>query len=62
MNHKNCVEDSDKSLKDILKTNCLANEEKSFDGMTVLLRKDFRQILPIIVGESKEETIDASIN
>ncbi|XP_020113189.1 uncharacterized protein LOC109727463 [Ananas comosus] len=46
MNHKNCFEALDRTLKDILELDDSNAGEKMFGGKTVLLGGDFRQILP----------------
>ncbi|XP_020082082.1 uncharacterized protein LOC109705725 [Ananas comosus] len=55
MNHRNCFEALDKSLQDILQTAEEVAEEKLFGGKTVLLGGDFRQILPFIVGGTRQD-------
>ena len=62
MNHKNCFEALDRSLKDILQSDNPDIDEKPFGGKIVLLDRDFKQILPIIVGGGGAKIIDASIN
>ncbi|KAB2623401.1 hypothetical protein D8674_039392 [Pyrus ussuriensis x Pyrus communis] len=62
MNHKHCFEVLDKSLSDIMShLNGLQNNIP-FGGKTLLLGGDFRQILPVIPGGSKEDIINASLN
>ena len=53
---KHCFEALDKSTKDLFN-----DFEKPFGGMSVLLGGDFRQILPVKLGEEKEAIINASI-
>ncbi|CAL9013876.1 unnamed protein product, partial [Prunus brigantina] len=57
MNHKHCFEALDKSLRDIL-----SHQNAPFGGKPFLLGGDFRQILPVIPGGTREEIIDASLN
>ncbi|XP_073266985.1 uncharacterized protein [Populus alba] len=54
MNNRFCFEALDKSLRDVLRLN------NPFGGKSVLLGGDFRQILPVIPGGTKEEIINAS--
>ncbi|KAJ6951656.1 hypothetical protein NC653_040948 [Populus alba x Populus x berolinensis] len=54
MNNRYCFEALDKSLRDVLKLN------NPFGGKSVLLGGDFRQILLVIPGGTKEEIINAS--
>ena len=62
MNHKHCFEALDKSLSDILSHSNNSNKSAPFGGKPFLLGGDFRQILPVIPGGTKEEIIDASLN
>nr|CAD1829800.1 unnamed protein product [Ananas comosus var. bracteatus] len=61
MNHRNCFEALDKSLRDLLSENDDSVEGKLFGDKTMVLGGDFRQILPVIVGESRQDIIDAPI-
>jgi hypothetical protein len=54
MNNRFCFKALDKSLRDVLRLN------NPFGGKSVLLGGDFRQILPVIPGGTKEEIINAS--
>ncbi|XP_034918726.1 uncharacterized protein [Populus alba] len=54
MNNRFCFEALDRSLRDVLRLN------NPFGGKSVLLGGDFRQILPVIPGGTKEEIINAS--
>ena len=62
MNHRNCFEALDKSLKDILNTGDSQASEKPFGRMVVLLEGYFRHILLVMVRGSRMDTIDASIS
>ena len=62
MNHRNCFEVLDRSLKDILQLDNPDIDEKSFGGKTILLGRDFRQILLVVFRGRRVEKIDASIN
>ncbi|CAL9026296.1 unnamed protein product, partial [Prunus brigantina] len=62
MNHKHYFEALDKSLRDILSHVNDSNQNAPFGGKPFLLGGDFRQILPVIPGGTREEIIDASLN
>ncbi|CAN6678727.1 unnamed protein product [Malus baccata var. baccata] len=62
MNHKHCFEALDKSLYDIMSHLNDSQGNTPFGGKTLLLGGDFRQILPVIPGGSKEDIINASLN
>lgn len=57
MYNKYCFDALDKTMQD-LRNNFI----HPFGGMTIILGDDFRQILPIILGDTKENIIDASIS
>ena len=52
----------DKTLRDILGYPNVANRERMFGGMTVLLGGDFRQILPVIPKAKRQEVVKSCIN
>lgn len=52
----------DKTLKDILGYPNVANRERIFGGMNVLLGGDFRQILPVIPKAKRREVVKSCIN
>ncbi|XP_066384880.1 uncharacterized protein [Miscanthus floridulus] len=61
MTHRHCFESLDHSMHDILgetNSSCFNN---LFGGKTVVLGGDFRQVLPMVEGSSRLDTIDASI-
>ncbi|XP_020082250.1 uncharacterized protein LOC109705878 [Ananas comosus] len=60
MNHRNCFEALDRSLRDILCTEETI-PENVFGGKTVVLGGHFRQILPVIVGGKRQDIVNASI-
>ena len=62
MNHRNYFEALDKFLKDILQNGDSVTLKKPFRGKVVLLGRDFRQNLSIVVGENRTDTVDASIS
>ena len=55
MQHRHCVEAVDHTLKNIYHTN------KSFGGITVVLSKDFSQILLVVLIGVREQIIGASL-
>ena len=62
MCNKYCFESLDKSLCDILSHSNNTQTDIPFGGKPILLGGDFRQILPIIPGGTKEQIIKASLN
>lgn len=61
MMHRHCFESLDRSTHDILSQMDPSNSDRLFGGKTVLLGGDFRQVLPIVEGGSRLDTVDASI-
>ncbi|KAM5549294.1 hypothetical protein ABKV19_000622 [Rosa sericea] len=62
MCNKYCFEALDKSLRDILSNPNSIQVDKPFGGKPILLGGDFRQILPVITGGTKEQIIEATLN
>ncbi|KEH36616.1 PIF1-like helicase [Medicago truncatula] len=62
MMHKHCFEALDRSLRDVLKTVDKRNKDIPFGGKVVVLGGDFRQILPVMLGSTRPEFVNASIN
>ncbi|XP_020090329.1 uncharacterized protein LOC109711570 [Ananas comosus] len=62
MNHRNCFEALDRSLRDILQSDDGNIEQKLFGGKTIVFGGDFRQILPVIIGGTRQDIVNASIN
>ncbi|XP_057734536.1 uncharacterized protein LOC130949970 [Arachis stenosperma] len=62
MLNKFCFEVLDKCLKDVLRFDHGYNPDALFGGKVVVLRGDFRQILPVIPRGSREEIVHACIN
>ncbi|KAM0931492.1 hypothetical protein ACQ4PT_000481 [Festuca glaucescens] len=56
-----CFEALDRTLRDVLSCNDSAKSSLPFGGKTVILGGDFRQVLPVIEGGSRNEIIDASL-
>ena len=61
MSHKHCFEALDRSLRDILAVEDTRNASLPFGGKPMLLGGDFRQVLPIIQGGDRTETMKASL-
>ncbi|XP_026379526.1 ATP-dependent DNA helicase PIF4-like [Papaver somniferum] len=57
MMHRNALEVVDKTLKFLMD-----DSDKIFGGKTVLLGGDFRKVLPVIRGGTREDIVSASIN
>lgn len=62
MAHHHTFEAVDRTLKDILSVGDKTALTKPFGGKTVLLGGDFRQILPVIPQETRQEIVCAAIN
>lgn len=62
MTHRHCFEALDRTLRDILRSNDISNEEKVFGGIVVVFGGDFRQILPVIPKGSRHDIVNASLN
>ncbi|XP_072058211.1 uncharacterized protein [Arachis hypogaea] len=62
MLNKFCFEVLDKCLKDVLRFDHGYNPDALFSGKVVVLRGDFRQILPVIPRGSRKEIVHACIN
>ncbi|CAI0396898.1 unnamed protein product [Linum tenue] len=61
MTHRFCFEALNKTLCDLMGVPFSGPTFRPFGGKTVLLGGDFRQILPVIPGGGREETLNASI-
>ncbi|XP_015961848.1 uncharacterized protein LOC107485826 [Arachis duranensis] len=59
---KYCYETLDKCLRDILRCSDSYNAHLPFGGKVIVLRGDFRQILPMIPRGSRQDIIQSSIN
>ncbi|GAB2285927.1 hypothetical protein Dimus_039733 [Dionaea muscipula] len=55
MQHKHCLEAVDRTLRD------MCNCDKPFGGITVVLGRDFRQILPVVPKGLREQIVSASL-
>ncbi|PRQ34232.1 putative DNA helicase [Rosa chinensis] len=62
MCNKHCFEALDKSLRDILSNPNNIEHDKPFGGKPILLGGDFRQILHVITGGTKEQIIEVTLN
>lgn len=58
MMSKHCFENLDRSLRDIIRN----KEDTPFGGKVVVFGGDFRQILPVINGGGRSQTVMASLN
>ena len=61
MNNRCCFEALDRSLRDVLTNGNDLPNDKPFGGKSILLGGDFRQILPVIPGGTKEDIVHASL-
>ncbi|KAM0822262.1 hypothetical protein ACQ4PT_071604 [Festuca glaucescens] len=61
MTSRYCFEALDRTLRDVLSANDSAKSALPFGGKTVIFGGDFRQVLPVIEGGSRNEIIDASL-
>ncbi|GAV80255.1 LOW QUALITY PROTEIN: PIF1 domain-containing protein, partial [Cephalotus follicularis] len=61
MNHKNCFEALDKSLRDVLTREDTNMSDKPF-GEKCMLGCDFRQILLVVSGGSHEDIVSSSMS
>ena len=61
MTHRHCFESLDPSMHDILGETDSSCFNSLFGGKTMVLGGDFRQVLPMVEGGSRLDTIDASI-
>ena len=55
MSHKHVVETVDRTLRDITQV------EQTFGGITTLFGGDFRQILPVILGGTRAQIVNATL-
>ncbi|KAK1603462.1 hypothetical protein QYE76_037774 [Lolium multiflorum] len=61
MTSRYCFEALDRTLRNVLSANDPAKAALPFGGKTVIFGGDFRQVLPVIEGGSRNEIIDASL-
>ncbi|XP_057758179.1 uncharacterized protein LOC130977302 [Arachis stenosperma] len=62
MVNKYGIEALDRTMRDILRFNNSRSEEQPFGGKTIVFGGDFRQILPVIPKETRQEIVNAIIN
>ncbi|XP_012840830.1 PREDICTED: uncharacterized protein LOC105961134 [Erythranthe guttata] len=62
MIHKHCFNVVHQSLEDILSQFDPENENKPFDGKTFVFRGDFRQILYVVLKETRQQVVLVRIN
>ncbi|XP_028944574.2 uncharacterized protein [Malus domestica] len=61
MNHKQCFETLDRSLRDVLKGSKPGFDNLPFGGKPILFGGDFRQILPVVPNGTKADIVEASL-
>ncbi|XP_071732974.1 uncharacterized protein [Rutidosis leptorrhynchoides] len=62
MVNKMCVEELDRSMRDICRQSNPDSMDTLFGGKTFVFGGDFRQILPVIQKGKREDIVDASLN
>ncbi|XP_023741419.1 uncharacterized protein LOC111889499 [Lactuca sativa] len=62
MIHKHAFEALDQTLKDIFKCHNPRNETLPFGGKVIVFGGDFRQILSVIPGGSRQDIVNASLS
>nr|XP_043630002.1 ATP-dependent DNA helicase PIF1-like [Erigeron canadensis] len=62
MMHRHCFEALDRTMRDIIPSTHSKDAEKPFGGKVVVFGGDFRQVLPVIPGASRNEVVNASLN
>ncbi|KAL7601903.1 hypothetical protein Lser_V15G26956 [Lactuca serriola] len=62
MVHKHAFEALDRTLKDILKCVNPTNSNIPFGGKVIVFGGDFRQILPVVPGGSRQNIVNASLS
>jgi hypothetical protein len=61
MTHRRCFEAVDRSMRDILSVNDASKKLLPFGGKTIVLGGDFRQVLPVVEGASRTETLNSAL-
>ncbi|XP_052625895.1 uncharacterized protein LOC111907790 [Lactuca sativa] len=61
MVHKHAFEALDRALKDVCKFDKSSNSKIPFGGKVIVFGRDFRQILPIVQGGSRQNIVNASL-
>ncbi|XP_023730507.1 uncharacterized protein LOC111878236 [Lactuca sativa] len=62
MVHKHASQALDRTLKDLLKCVNPTNSNIPFRGKVIVFRGDFRQILPVVPGGSRQNIVNASLS
>ena len=62
MMHKHCFEALDRSLRDVIGTTNPNEKDMPFGGKVIVFGGDFRQILPVIPGGTRQDIVHASLN
>jgi hypothetical protein len=61
MTHRHCFEAVDRSMRDVLSANDASKKLLPFGGKTVVLGGDFRQVLPVVEGASRSQTLNSAL-
>ena len=62
MMHKHAFEALDRTMRDLMKNVAPGSENYPFGGKVILFGGDFRQILPVVIGGSRPDIVDACLN
>ena len=62
MMHRHCFEALDRTLRDILRVTNPNSNNIPFGGKVIVFGGDFRQILPVITGGTRQDIVHASLN
>ncbi|KAD0066211.1 hypothetical protein E3N88_44838 [Mikania micrantha] len=62
MVHKHGFEAFDRTLKDIFSSDASTNSNLPFGGKTIVFGGDFRQILPVVSGGTRQDIVNASLS
>ncbi|XP_013639704.1 PREDICTED: ATP-dependent DNA helicase PIF1-like [Brassica oleracea var. oleracea] len=62
MMSRHCFETLDRTMRDIIRSFIRSSEDIPFGGKVVVFGGDFRQILPVIPGGGRAETVLAALN
>ncbi|XP_021980116.1 uncharacterized protein LOC110876245 [Helianthus annuus] len=62
MVHKHAFEALDRTMNDIFNFDTSRNSEISFGGKVIVFGGDFRQFLPVVRNDGRQETVNASLS
>lgn len=62
MMHKHCFEALDRSLRDVIGTTNPNAKDMPFGGKVIVFGGDFRQILLVIAGGTRQDIVHTSLN